>query len=649
MNFTELRLQLWRQGYTPLPLQGKLPNCRLGWQNGHNLTEDYIRAWERDFGYASNTGILAQHSPGLDLDITNTDCVEEMEALVRDRYEEAVVLVRVGRSPKRLIPFRTEEPFKKIQLLLIGANGAGEKLEFLADGQQWAAYGIHPDTKQDYQWPLGSLVDNARADLPYMREQEALALLEDLAAIAEKHGYTRPGHKRAGASGGRDYIGFEDLVADIRTGAALHDSVTKIAGKMARAQTPRQTCIDIVRGVYDSARQPRYADRWDECERAINDIYDKEEAKVHAAAAAAAAAAAGPVIWDDIDWDGVDVPEQEWTVTDLIPANETCLFSGYGGGGKSTIGLHLASAHALGRDWLGTLPELGGTFFIDAEDHINTIHIRLAAITKHYGCSFKDLIDGGLRIMSLHGQVAIMATADRNGVVRPTSLYERILRAAGDLKPSQIIIAPSANVFAGNEIDRAQVTQFVGLLTKIAVASGGSVILIAHPSITGMTNQSGISGSTAWHNAVRARLYLETLKNGEGADEQPEHEVRVLRFLKNQYGPPAKEISLRWQHGMFLPEPKPTSYETAARHAKAEEVFITVLRRLIGNSRPLSHKPTAHNYAPKAIALEEEATTAKVGRADLEEAMRRLFKANRIKVVPYGKPSAGWERIEEGP
>jgi RecA-family ATPase len=66
-------------------------------------------------------------------------------------------------------------------------------------------------------------------------------------------------------------------------------------------------------------------------------------------------------------------------------------------------------------------------------------------------------------------------------------------------------IASSACGFAGNENDRGQVQQFVGMLTKLAIAANGAVQFVSHPSLTGIASDSGISGTTQWHNAVRAR------------------------------------------------------------------------------------------------------------------------------------------------
>src|SRR5205823_782692 len=159
----------------------------------------------------------------------------------------------------------------------------------------------------------------------------------------------------------------------------------------------------------------------------------------------------------------------------------------------------------------------------------------------------------GLHLISLAGKDAVLATASRNGKIEPTPLYRQILEAAGDIKPKMIGIASSANVFAGSEIDRSQVQQFVSLLTAAAIAANGSISLISHPSLEGIKSDTGLSGSTQWHNSVRARFYLKGIKPDEG--DEPDNDIRELVFRKNNYGPVSASIALRYQRGLFLPLP----------------------------------------------------------------------------------------------
>jgi RecA-family ATPase len=342
------------------------------------------------------------------------------------------------------------------------------------------------------------------------------------------------------------------------------------------------------------------------------------------------------------NWDNEPVPKQEWAVFNRIPKRQCVLFTGEGGAGKSTEQLHLCAAHVLGRDWLGSLPEPGPAIFVDAEDEENVLHYRLAAITKHYHVKFADLIKGGLHLISLFGHDAVLATVSRSGKVEPTERYKQLLQAAGDIKPAMMGIAASANVFAGNEIDRAQVQQFVGLLTRFAIVANGSVVLISHPSQAGITSDSGISGSTQWHNAVRARFYLKGIKpeNGEPTDT----DVRELVFKKNNYGPMSESIVVRYQNGLFLPVAGVASIDKMAQERRAEDVFLDLLARFTRENRNVGVK-TGTSYAPALFAREEEARKLGLTSKALEAAMRRLFKTETIWNEPYGRPARGSHRI----
>jgi RecA-family ATPase len=335
-------------------------------------------------------------------------------------------------------------------------------------------------------------------------------------------------------------------------------------------------------------------------------------------------------------WDNEPPPPREWAVLDRIPLRQTTLFSGEGAAGKSSILLHECIAHSLAKDWLGTLPEPGPAFFIECEDDDKELWRRAAAVLEHCQSTFRKAIEGGLRLKSYAGTDAVMATVSQNGKVESTAVYREVLEAAGDLKPKMIGIASSANVFAGKENDRAQVQQFIGMLTRIAIVASGGVVLASHPSLTGITNDSGISGTTQWHNAVRARFYLKTVNPEPG--EQPDSDLREIVFKKNNYGPISAKMVLRYQNGLFLPVPGISSLERAAQEQTAENAFLDLLKRFTAANRKVSDR-AGPGYAPAAFAREDEAKRAMLTSKDLEAAMRRLFKAEKIWNEPYGRPS----------
>jgi RecA-family ATPase len=351
-----------------------------------------------------------------------------------------------------------------------------------------------------------------------------------------------------------------------------------------------------------------------------------------------------PLQWIDMSsWDRDPVPERKWAIKDRVPLNQAGLFSGEGGTGKSIIELMKDVAHVAGKDWLGSLPEQGPALYLGAEDDEDEIHIRLAAIAKHYGVTFEKLIGDGLKVLCLLGQDATLCAVGKNGRVETTALYRQLFEAAGDLKPKNTSIDTLSRAFAGNEIDRAQVYAFAMHMQALAKVAGGSVTVLSHPSLQGISSGSGISGSTAWHGAFRFRQYLRGIKT---SDEQPDNNLRELQFLKNQYGPLGETLALKYQRGLFLPVPGAGSLERAARDQKMDDLFLMLLDRSIGQGRNVSDKKTANSYAPNRFAGEPEAKEQRATKPELAEAMERLFRANKIHVVTYGKPSQGWTRIE---
>jgi RecA-family ATPase len=120
-------------------------------------------------------------------------------------------------------------------------------------------------------------------------------------------------------------------------------------------------------------------------------------------------------------------------------------------------------------------------------------------------------------------------------------------------------------------------------------------------------------------------------------DSEPPDDLRVLEFKKNQYGPLGTSITLRYQSGLFLPEAAISNSDALTRSAKAQDVFLELLRRFDRENRNFSDKKTAPNYAPTAMSKEDEARNARVTREDLRQAMLDLFKAETITNLPYGR------------
>jgi RecA-family ATPase len=351
--------------------------------------------------------------------------------------------------------------------------------------------------------------------------------------------------------------------------------------------------------------------------------------------------------WLDMSsWDREPVPERKWAIRDRVPLNQAGLFSGEGGAGKSIIELQKDAAHVAAKEWLGSLPEPGPAFYIGAEDDEDELHRRLAAIAKHYGVTFEELIANGLHVSCKLGQDATLcAAAGKSGKVEVTEFYRQLYAEAGDIKPKNISIDTLSRAFAGNEIDRVQVYTFAMHMQALAMVANGSVTILSHPSLQGISSGSGISGSTAWHGAFRFRQFLQGVKPDAG--EQPDDDLRQLEFKKNQYGPKGETIVLRYQRGLFLPEPGVGALEKLAQEQRDDELFLTLHAQFEKQGRRASDRPTSPNYAPTLFSKDPRANGTRKDR--LANAMGRLFAANKIHVVQYGKPSRPYFEIARGP
>src|SRR5262245_38203252 len=104
------------------------------------------------------------------------------------------------------------------------------------------------------------------------------------------------------------------------------------------------------------------------------------------------------------------------------------------------------------------------------------------------------------------------------------------------------------------------------MLRGLAIDHDCAVLLLSHPSQTGLITGSGTSGSTAWNNSVRSRLYLEVV------DKDPS--ASVLKVVKANYGPVGEKIDLRWDDGVYGIDNGPDEAVEGVLNRKAEASFL---------------------------------------------------------------------------
>ena len=221
-EFKARALELFRAGHRVVPIpKGHKRVVIEGWpaladtQDEANLGELIKTANE------CGVGILSKWTAGVDIDVRDGELAQKLAGLAHTILGSTVE--RIGEAPKLLLPYRVEKPFAKVSShsFRLPGDQVGDKLhrvEILCDGQQWAAYHVHPDTKRPYHWPDGDLP--AREDLPELDEARARLFIERAEAAivahggrieAPKVGGNRSGQAKASLQG---QVGTYEAIAD---------------------------------------------------------------------------------------------------------------------------------------------------------------------------------------------------------------------------------------------------------------------------------------------------------------------------------------------------------------------------------------------------------------------------------------------------
>lgn len=209
-TYADLALRLLDAGYEPVPVK---PQSKAvapqGWTTGV-VDAERVDGWSCSFGHCG-IGLRTGRAVAIDIDLHDPDAAHAVAARATELFGDT--LVRVGRWPKRLLIYRTLIPIRKLSV---------PGVEILGLGQQFVAFGIHPDTRQPYEWVTGESPCEVPLDaLPVVDEAglqlfltEAASLTGHLAAQRRD----RSGGLAAGGQGDAPTRNAEGLVIDGRDG-----------------------------------------------------------------------------------------------------------------------------------------------------------------------------------------------------------------------------------------------------------------------------------------------------------------------------------------------------------------------------------------------------------------------------------------------
>jgi hypothetical protein len=344
-----------------------------------------------------------------------------------------------------------------------------------------------------------------------------------------------------------------------------------------------------------------------------------------------------------------------------------------GGTGKSSLVMVESIAMATGRNLLGeVVREPLRVWYHNGEDNYLELQRRVAAICQYYDIPMKELTtnffitsgnDVPLRVAETWSQVR-MQTDHR--------LVKCITEQMGDNRIDAANFDPLVTLHGVTENSAGQMDQVVRIFTRIADTTNSAIDLTHHTrKLPPGANSEDMSlddmrGAGAVKDAMRAVRMLNLMSNKDAESAGISELERTSYFrvdrAKGNYSAPAKTATWRQFINVDLPngdgvgvvvpwqfpgqDGAPLSPAKMEAERRAEHIFMEVLRRLF--LAGVFATDWGPRNAPHVFSKEREAKLAKVGKAALEAAMRRLFDRGVIKVEEYMKGNRhGGRRIVE--
>ena len=258
--------------------------------------------------------------------------------------------------------------------------------------------------------------------------------------------------------------------------------------------------------------------------------------------AAANAAPPAPFVSVPIDDLARIVPEpQAYWWHDYTPAGEVTLLGAHGGTGKSFIALQLGVSVALGLPLFGAATRRGRVALFSGEDPADVLRRRLHHVCRAMGVSVAELGDR-LHILDATAGDPVLYRETNAGGTRggtSTATYDLLSEFVESNRIDVLIVDNASDTFDASENDRARVRAYMRWLAQLA-RPHRAVLLLAHVDKgTSRGDRSGTesySGSTAWHNSARSRLFLSRDKDGG----------LLLEHQKSTHGPMREPLRLTW-------------------------------------------------------------------------------------------------------
>lgn len=334
-----------------------------------------------------------------------------------------------------------------------------------------------------------------------------------------------------------------------------------------------------------------------------------------------------------------------------LPRGVVSLMGAHGGTGKSTIALMLCVATALGRPLFDAQTDQGGALFVSLEDGDRVVRARLAAICRAW-CINPDELKDRLHIVDGTEYPELFDVDGRSGGAT-TRTYAELRELVKDMGLSLFVIDNASDAFGGDEINRRQVRAFIRALGAIAKEQNCAALLLSHVDKTTSRNRKseggeGYSGSTAWHNSVRSRLFMSRAEDGR----------LTLEHQKSNFNKLREPIELVWPENGFpqLAGASAGDDFSSRLHCRADDERAAALLRLIAEfegRRQYCHTGQTSRSNPYAVLKSEPSfQKLKIGSDATKRIVNQCQRAGWLEPLDYRtsdrKPHQRWTVTTEG-
>jgi len=340
-----------------------------------------------------------------------------------------------------------------------------------------------------------------------------------------------------------------------------------------------------------------------------------------------------------------------------LPRGVVTLLSAHGGTGKSNIALMLCVYAALGRPLFGVDTVQCKTLFVSLEDSANIVRYRLASICCKLGIDPAEL-NGKLLIVDGTENPELFSADNSRGPGETSATFVELQAMAQSEGVGMVVVDNASDAYGGDEIQRRQVRAFMRALANLARLTNSAVMLLAH--VDKATSKArkpeageGYSGSTAWHNSARSRLFMTRI----------DLETLTLEHQKSNHSRCREPLTLQWPDG-GLPQLAGSDSATdnllnpfiQRSNGRADDGRAVSLLRMIAEfesrQQYCSTATTSRSHVYAVLKSEPDFQKLKLRPDDTKRILNQCQRAKWIEPLDYRTPDRKnrqrWTLTQEG-